>query len=162
MRIQRLRWYLLIHISCPTWMPGWVLLYWASLFVLQNTPVFVMLNVVHPPHSWSSYCPGTSHFHLRRRLLYLIFFIHPHDMPTQARHGCLAFSMIFSTPKYLIFSSLIYLSLSPPVPLSGIFMTAVFSSIVRSAVPRGAKILRGVSIFWYAACSLDILSLLCF
>ena len=32
--------------------------------VLQTALVHVMPGVTHPPHSWSSCCPGTSHFHL--------------------------------------------------------------------------------------------------
>ena len=39
-----------------------------------DTPLTVMSDVVHPPHPWSSFCPGpsTSHFHFHR-LLHLNF-----------------------------------------------------------------------------------------
>ena len=33
------------------------------LILVHATP-----DVVHPPHSWSSFCPSTSHFHLHRLL----------------------------------------------------------------------------------------------
>ena len=48
--------------------------------------VHVMHGVVHPPHSWSLFCSGTSDFHLHN-LLYLIFCIHPQKVFIQSKQG---------------------------------------------------------------------------
>ena len=79
-----------------------------SLF--QIALVLIMPDVVHPPHSWSSFCLDTSHFHLHH-LLHLISFIHLQNVSIPVEHGCLAFNVMFSTLKSLLISSV--LSLSP-------------------------------------------------
>ena len=64
---------------------------------LSNT-VHILPDVVHPPHSWSSFWPCTSHFHLHN-LLHIIFFLHSQNVSIPAQPACLAFNLMFSTPK---------------------------------------------------------------
>ena len=69
-----------------------------SAYILQTTLVHVMLDVIHPPHSLSSFCPHTSHFHLHR-LLHFISFIHLQNLSISAQSR---FQCDFSAPKSLI------------------------------------------------------------
>ena len=76
--------------------------------LLLTALVRITPDAVHPPHSWSSFCPRTSHYHLHR-LLHLIFFIHPQNMSNLV---CFAFSLKFSTRKSLLILLLLSLFLS--------------------------------------------------
>ena len=66
--------------------------------LLQTEPVYVMPAAVHPPHFWSSFCLGISHFHFYR-LLHRISFISPPNVPMPEQPG---FQCEFSTPKCLL------------------------------------------------------------
>ena len=70
-------------LPCPAGMPGQGSVPSTSIFsCLGRLPppnrTCFMPDVVHSPHSWSSFCPHTSHFHLHR-LLHLISFIRPQN-----------------------------------------------------------------------------------
>ena len=55
----------------------------SSVFVLsllQTTLVHIMPDVVYPPHSWSSFCPRTSHTYLHS-LFHHIFFLTTQNVP---------------------------------------------------------------------------------
>ena len=65
--------------------------------VRQTTLVHAMADVVHSPHSWSSFCPLTSHFHLHR-LLHLISFV-CRMCSCQCKLACLALKVMFSFSK---------------------------------------------------------------
>ena len=58
--------------------------------LLQTSLVRVTPDVVHPPHSWSSFCLRTSHSHLHR-LLHLIIPAQNVFMPAQPRFLCHVF-----------------------------------------------------------------------
>ena len=53
------------------------------------TLILILPDVFHPPHSCSSFCPISSHFH---RLLPLIPDIHPQNVPVPAQLGLQLFS----------------------------------------------------------------------
>ena len=117
-------------LSCPTRMQGQgcVGLPYSSIFpvmdvsLLQTSLVHSMPEAVHPCHYWSSFCPGTSYFHLHVcfTLCYCSF---RSISPYQRNLACLAFNLMFSTPKYLLIPSLLslppihYIYLSPSTPL---------------------------------------------
>ena len=73
--------------------------------LVQTTPVHIMPDVIHPPHSWSSFC-----------LLLNLFTLFPLSM-LSIHVSCLAFYAMFSIPESPNFIAPLSVSLSQSCPL---------------------------------------------
>ena len=85
--------------------------------LLQTSLVHVMSDVLHPPHSWSSFCLRTSHSHLHR-LIHLIVFLPTQNVSTPAQSGLPRLQVMSSSPKSLLTFRLLFLliSVTPLIP----------------------------------------------
>ena len=93
--------------------------------ILNTALVHIMLDVVHPPHSWNYFCQCTSHFHLHSQL-HLVLFINP--ISQISPHCSQLCSSTLSFTGYVVYKRL---SSSPLVdhnstPCLRIYMMMVF------------------------------------
>ena len=65
------------------------------LLFFQTALIHVMIDVVHPPYSWFSCCPGASHFNLHPRLLHSFCSIHPQNVCMSVQPGLPRFQCDF-------------------------------------------------------------------
>ena len=96
-------------------------LFLVSLFRTTLVQLHVMLDVANPPHSWPSFCPGTSYFHLHSRL-HLVSQIHPQNVSIPAQPGLPHFLCDVFNPNFFPNFITNYLPISQKNVIANIFV----------------------------------------